>query len=177
MIGCAKPNPGEMAGFYGRYIDACDAVDLAEALESSWSAFAALVGSIPEERGSYRYADGKWTVKDVLQHVIDTERVMAYRALRFSRNDSTPLPGFEEDDWARSARTANRSISDLFTEADAQRRSTRALFGSMSSDELMRSGTANGQPCTARAAGWIIAGHMLHHTRIIHERYLNHAEA
>lgn len=177
MIGCGKPGQGEMADFYRRYIDACIALDLADALDSSWVAFADLVARIPEERGNHRYADGKWTVRDVLQHVIDTERVMAYRALRFARNDATPLPGFEEEDWARSARTADRALKGLLAEADAQRRSTRALFGTMSPEELMRTGVANGQACSARAAGWIIAGHMLHHVRIINERYLSHAEA
>lgn len=170
-----KPYPEEMATFYQRYIDACTDEDLFDALRSSWSAFTSVVTGIPEERGDHRYAAGKWTVKDVLQHVIDTERVMAYRALRFARNDGTPLPGFEEDGWALTARTTHRKIGGMLAEAEALRRSTLLLFEGMVPDELLRRGVANGQTCSARAAGWIIAGHMLHHARILTERYLDHA--
>lgn len=172
-----RPAEGEMAAFYQRYIDTCPGQDLHDALARSWYEFAGTVTGIPEARGEHRYAEGKWTVKELLQHVIDTERVMAYRALRFARADATPLPGFEEDDWARAVDPSNRAIGDMLAEAEAQRRSTILFFRSLPAEALLRSGTANGKPCTARAAGWIIAGHMAHHTRILNERYLNHGQA
>ncbi len=172
-----RPGEGEMAAFYQRYIDACPGQELLEALNMSWSEFAGTVAEIPESQGNHRYAEGKWTVKELLQHVIDTERVMAYRALRFARADATPLPGFEEDDWGRAVDPSHRSIRDMLAEAEAQRRSTILFFMSLPAESLLRSGTANGKPCTARAAGWIIAGHMAHHMRILTERYLDHGQA
>lgn len=171
----AKPEASEHAPFYQRYIDALAADTLMQALLDSLSSFKDLAGRIPVDLGDHRYAPGKWTVKDVLQHMIDTERVMAYRALRFARHDSTPVPGFEEDDYARSANATSRSLSDLFMEMEIVRGSSILLFQGLSDEALLGSGTANGQPCSARAAGWIIAGHMQHHVNIINERYLQHA--
>lgn len=177
MNALGKPGPDELAPFYRGYVDRCGTDDLIQSLRTSWTAFDDLLGRIPEERADHRYAPGKWTVKQVLRHMIDTERVMAYRALRFARNDKTPLPGFEEDDWAREAEVTGLSLAQLRREAALVRESTLALFESLPPDALLRSGTANGNPCSARAAGWIIAGHTLHHLSILNERYLTHAEA
>ncbi len=172
-----RPGPDELAPFYHRYIDACPWQDLAQGLEGSWAEFAALLGLVPPELEGHRYAPGKWSMKQVVQHVIDTERVMAYRALCFARGDRAPLPGFDEDLWAAEATAEHRSLAELLAEAGTQRASTKALFGSFDAARLMRSGIANNAPCTARATGWIIVGHMLHHARILSERYLSHAPA
>jgi hypothetical protein len=171
-----KPGPEELAPFYHRYIDSCPWTDLEQGLEGSWAAFHALLMTVPPEKEGFRYAPGKWTVKQVVQHVIDTERVMAYRALRFARNDASALPGFEEDDWAAQATAETRTIPDLIAEAAAQRKSSQLLFASFDAAMLLRSGLANNAPCTTRATGWIIIGHMLHHARILNERYLTHAQ-
>ncbi|MBK9177386.1 MAG: DinB family protein [Flavobacteriales bacterium] len=172
-----KPGPEELAPFYQRYVDLCGTDDLMQALRESWKKFDGLLRRLTELNVDHRYAPGKWTVKQVLRHMIDTERVMAYRALRFARNDKTPLPGFEEDDWAREVDTAGLSMEHLYREALVVRESTVALFDGLPQEALLRSGSANGHPCSARAAGWIIAGHTLHHVNVINERYLTHAEA
>ncbi len=177
MNAAARPTPSEMAPFYQRYVDRCAGDDLFEALEASWSSTRALLQRIPEQLGDHRYAPGKWSIKDVLQHCIDTERVMAYRALRFARNDATPLPGFEEDDYARETTADERSVEELGMEMLSVHESTMRLFRSFNAAMLVRQGTANGQPCSVRALGWIIAGHYLHHVHIINERYLQHAVA
>lgn len=177
MNAYAKPGPAEHAPFYQRYIDAIPADNLMQALLDSLSAFKELVKRLPPGSGDYSYAPGKWTIKDVLQHMIDTERVMAYRGLRFARNDATPLPGFEEDDYARHASTTSRTIDDLTVEMEIVRGSSILLYQTLSEEALLRQGAANGQPCSARATGWIIAGHMMHHIEVINERYLQHASA
>lgn len=175
MNALGKPAPEELAPFYHRYIAASGWSDLLEGLEGSWRDFEALLRQVPADLEDHRYGEGKWSVKQVVQHVLDTERVMAYRALRFARNDGTPLPGFDEDAWAAEATAAQRRLRDLIAEGAALRASTLLLFRSFDARMLLRAGAANGAPCTARAAGWIIVGHMLHHARIIHERYLSHA--
>lgn len=177
MNAAARPAPTEMAHFYQKYVDRCAANDLFETLEGSWDLVSELLKRIPEELGDHRYAPGKWSIKDVLQHCIDVERVMAYRALRFARKDTTPLPGFEEDDYAKETTAEKRSVKDLAAELGSVHDSTMRLFRSFSKDMLLRQGTANGQPCSVRALGWIIAGHYVHHVSIINERYLQHADA
>lgn len=176
MSAHGKPGPTELAPFYHRYIDACPWDNLQQGLEVSWREFERLLRSIPAGLEAYSYAPGKWSVKQVVQHVIDTERVMGYRALRFARNDATLLPGFNEDAWAAQATAEERSLADLIVEAAAQRASTKHLFASFNPEMLLRSGIANNASCTTRATGWIIVGHMLHHARIINERYLIDAQ-
>lgn len=132
----------------------------------------ALVRSIPEEKGLHRYAEGKWTIKEVLNHLQDVERVMAYRALRFSRNDKTDLPGFEENDYGPEANAHARTISQLADEMERLRRSTLDLFSSFSEEMMQRQGTANKKNVSVLALGYIIAGHEVHHFKLFNERYL-----
>lgn len=131
-----------------------------------------LILSLPEEKLAYRYAPGKWTVKEVLAHVVDDERIYAYRALRFARNDETELPGFEQDAYALHSGANRRTVDSLLREFAAVRRSTVALFDSFDEEALARSGVADGKRSTVRALVYHIAGHELRHFNIIKERYL-----
>ncbi|MFN3875512.1 MAG: DinB family protein [Flavobacteriales bacterium] len=172
MADHAKPGPGEAAPFYMRYIDAAPWATLDAALEGSWRDFERLLCGIGPDREGRAYAPGKWTIRQLVQHVLDTERVMAYRALCFARNDATALPSFAEDDWAREADGGHRRLRELIAEGRTVREATRHLFRSLTEAQGLRIGTANGSPMSARGAGWVIAGHMMHHARILNERYL-----
>ena len=131
-----------------------------------------LFRSIPEDMGEYRYAEGKWSIKELLNHMMDAERIFAYRALRFSRNDKTPLSGFEENDYAPLANAHGRSVQQLCDEIERLRLSTIDLFSSFTPDMLKREGTANNSKLSVISLGYIIAGHETHHRKIISERYL-----
>ncbi len=162
----------EYGDFYSAYIESLQNVDLIEELEISVHRLVRFVQEVPMDKYDYRYAEGKWTIKDILQHLIDCERVFSYRALRFARNDDTALPGFEENDYAVEAAGHQRSIQQLLTELAVVRQSTLYLFKSFSNEQLMRSGIASGSPMSVRAVGFIIIGHQNHHQRIFAERYL-----
>ena len=128
--------------------------------------------SIPEERLLYRYAENKWTIKEILVHIMDDERIFMYRALRIARNDKTPLPGFEQDDYVPYSRANERSLANIFREYKTVRNATLSLFNSLNKEDLMRVGTANNHHVNVRALAYHIAGHELHHLNIIKERYL-----
>src|SRR5690606_18442301 len=128
--------------------------------------------SLDENQGLYSYAHGKWTLKEVLIHCIDTERIMSYRALRFARNDQTELPGFEQNDYVPQSEANSRKMADLIEEYKILRQSTILLFKSFSDDVLKRAGVANGNPISVRALGFVISGHELHHLNVCKERYL-----
>lgn len=166
--------PTEFAGFYANYINQVSTeYTLIEELEISVHRLIKFVQDIPMDKFDYRYAEGKWTIKDILQHIIDAERIFAYRALRFARNDKTGLPGFEENSYADEADGNKRSIQVLLTELAVVRQSTLSLFKSFSQEELLRSGIASGNPMSVRALGFVIIGHQNHHQRIFKERYLD----
>ncbi len=165
-------NPDEYAEFYGTYVRTLNDVNLIEELEISVHRLIKFVQNIPMEKFDYRYAPGKWTIKDILQHIIDTERIFAYRALRFARNDQSELPGFEEDYYADEAAGYLRSVQQLLTELAVVRQSTLYLFKTFSEKELLRSGVASGRRMSVRALGFIIIGHQNHHQQIFQERYL-----
>lgn len=162
----------EYASYYSSYIQALENVELIEELEISVHEFIRFVQNIPMDKFDYRYAEGKWTIKDIIQHLIDAERVFSYRALRISRNDKTPLPGFEENDYVENTNANDRSIQDLLTEMAVVRQSTLSLFKSLTQEQLQRIGTASGKEVSVRAIGFIIIGHQKHHQRIFQERYL-----
>ncbi|MBK6831397.1 MAG: DinB family protein [Flavobacteriales bacterium] len=177
MNGEGRPAPIELTPYYQTYVDRCSGENLFGALLDSLNKTKELAKRIPEDLGEHRYAPDKWSVKDVVQHMIDTERIFAYRALRFARNDRTELPGFEENDYALHTNTKARRIQDLFFEAEIVRGSSILLFQGFSEEMFLRQGTANGNPFSVRALGWIIAGHHVHHINVINERYLSHANA
>ncbi|GGC96492.1 DNA damage-inducible protein DinB [Flavobacterium lutivivi] len=163
----------EYASFYGGYINqVSDEYTLIEELEISVHRLVKFVREIPMDKFDYRYAEGKWTIKDILQHLIDAERVFAYRALRFARNDKTELPGFEEDDYVLEANANKRSIQDLLTELLIVRQSTLALFKSFNNEQLLHIGIASNNPMSVRALGFVIIGHQNHHQKVFEERYL-----
>jgi hypothetical protein len=124
------------------------------------------------DKFDYRYADGKWTIKEIIQHIIDTERIFAYRALRISRNDQTPLPGFDENDFANNTTAQTRGLQDLLTEFSAVRHSNLLLFKSFSDEQLLRVGIASEHSISVRAIGFILIGHQKYHQKVFEERYL-----
>jgi len=146
-------------------------------LENNLRSTKKFVASIPKARLLHRYAEGKWTIKEILGHIVDDERIYVYRALRFARNDSTELPGFEQDHYAQYSEANKREITDLLDEFALVRRSTIAFFKSLDNTALMRTGVANGNRVSVRALAYHIAGHELHHMNIIRERYLRRAPA
>jgi len=169
----SEVQPNEYAGFYAGYIEqVSDEYTLMEELEISVHRFIKFVQNLPMEKFDYRYAEGKWTIKDIIQHLIDAERVFAYRALRFARRDQTPLPGFEEDDYVVAAQGNKRGLQDLLTEFLIVRQSTLALFKTFDQETLVQAGTASGGLMSVRALGFVIIGHQNHHMRVFEERYL-----
>jgi uncharacterized damage-inducible protein DinB len=164
----------EFAFFYGSYIaQVSEEFNLVEELEISLHRFIKFVQDIPMDKFDYRYAEGKWTIKEIIQHLIDCERVFSYRALRFSRNDKTPLPGFDEDSYNENTAGNFRSLQDLLTEMAVVRQSTLSLFKSFSQDQLLRIGNASDKEISVRAIGFIILGHQKHHQNIFQQRYLD----
>ncbi len=163
----------EYASYYAPYVQSVsDEYTLIEELEISVHRLIKFVQNIPMDKFDYRYAEGKWTIKDILQHLIDTERILAYRALRFSRNDQTPLANFDENEYVIEANANRRSIQELLTELAVVRQATLSLFKTFSQEELLRSGIASNNTMSVRAFGFVIIGHQNHHQRIFEERYL-----
>jgi hypothetical protein len=160
------------AEFYQGYIDLVKDNDFREAIRKNTRQFRRMVESIPRKKIDHAYAEGKWTIRQMLQHIIDAERVFAYRALRLSRKDATPLPGFDENQWAAHDGGSDRKWKDLVAEFRAVRASTEFLFESLSDDQLRFAGTVNGRPLNAFTIGFILPGHVAHHMRILQERYL-----
>lgn len=162
----------EYATFYAPYISALNDVDLNDELEICLHDFIRFVQNIPMDKFDFRYAEGKWTIKDIIQHLIDAERVFSYRALRIARNDKTPLPGFDENYYVEYTDANSRNIQGLLTELSALRHATLLLFKSFTDDQLKRMGIASNAEVSVRAIGFIIIGHQKHHQRIFEERYL-----
>jgi uncharacterized damage-inducible protein DinB len=175
MNAWGRPAPEEIAGYYHGYIALAEGDDLVRALQKASDTVWNTVYLIPAGRAEHRYAPGKWSIKEVFQHVIDSERIFAYRALRFARNDRTELPGYEENDYVPEARVERRGFHQLLREHDVVRNATIELFRSFDEEMLLRSGTANKNRMSVRALGWTIAGHAMHHMRVITERYLEKA--
>ncbi|TDE05632.1 DinB family protein [Flavobacterium hiemivividum] len=162
----------EYAPYYAPYIEALNNVNLIEELEICLHEFIKFVQNIPMDKFDYRYAEGKWTIKEIIQHLIDTERVFSYRALRISRNDKTPLPGFDENDYVDNTNANERGLQVLLTELAVVRQSTLALFKSFSEEQLIRVGVASNCAVSVRAIGFIVIGHQKHHQKVFQERYL-----
>lgn len=158
--------------FYKSYVSHVQDLNVLDALQSSISKTNALLQPLEEAMGEYRYAPGKWSVKEVLCHMMDAERIFAYRALRFSRNDATPLPGFEENDYAPQANAHSRSLQQLLAEMKNLRTTSIDLFAAMTPEMLQRKGPANNKIVSVINIGYIIAGHETHHRNILTDRYL-----
>ncbi|EAR01205.1 DinB family protein [Maribacter sp. HTCC2170] len=158
--------------FYQTYIDVLGDVELFDLLRKQLDNFPQFLASLPDEKLSYAYADGKWTIAEALLHVLDTERVFQYRALRFMRGDSTPLPGFDQDTFVPNSNADRRTKESIIEEYKAVRRSTIALFSNMNGKSLQNVGMASDSPMSVAALGFIICGHQKHHRNVIRERYL-----
>ncbi|MBC9930998.1 DinB family protein [Chitinophaga qingshengii] len=158
--------------YFGRYIDQVPDVTIMEALEQSLQELQTLDKATLSAKGDYAYAPGKWTVKDVFQHIIDTERVFAFRTLLFVRNDKNTAPGFDQDLYAGNAFTAQRSLEDILQELIFVRQSTLSLFRSLPDEALLRYGACWKYQMSALAMGFTMVGHQIHHLRILRERYL-----
>jgi len=167
----ARPEPGEYNPYYGRYISLVAGEDILNALEEQRRQTLLLLSGRDEADGDYRYAPGKWTVKEVLGHMCDTERVFAYRALRIARGDQTPMEGFEQDDYVRNGPFAQRPLCDLIEDYIAVRRATLSLLRNLDEAAWMRRGIANKNEVTVRALAYTIAGHEIHHRRLLEEKY------
>ena len=172
-----KPAPGESPPYAKMYLDYLPADDRVLAhLEEGLVQVEGLARGLTEAQLLHRYAPGKWSVKEVLLHVVDDERIYAYRALRFARGDGAPLPGFDENAYAPLSGADRRSVGSILEEYRAVRAATIALFAHLPEEALDRSGTADGNRATVRALAWHIAGHERRHLAVIRERYLGLAE-
>ncbi len=168
-----RPETRESHDFYKTYINQVNGDNFLKVLEESLPKTIAFLNSLNPEKWNYRYADGKWSVKEVMLHVIDTERIMAYRALRIARNDKTPLAGFDQDDYIPYVEAESRSPESIIEEFKSVRNATIEMYKYFSDEMLSSVGTASGNPFTARALGFVIAGHEAHHLKIVRERYLD----
>lgn len=159
--------------FYKNYVKQIEETDLLQALRISGHRALELVHSVPEEMADLRYAPEKWSVRELLCHMLDAERIFAYRALRFARLDKTPLAGWDENAYAPQANAAGRSLQKITVEMAHLRSATIDLFESFTPEMLSRKGTANNNELSVIALGFIIAGHETHHCQVLKDRYLN----
>ena len=172
-----RPDEFEHLPYYRKYVDLVPDGDLVQMLRTQLDETLSMVRGLREEQGGHRYAPSKWSVREVLGHVIDTERVFAYRALRIARGDATPMEGFDENAYAAASAADTRTLADLADELEHVRLGNVAFFRALKDEALGRRGTANGAEVTVRALAWILAGHELHHRGLLRERYLAPAAA
>ncbi|HYO98810.1 MAG TPA: DinB family protein [Pyrinomonadaceae bacterium] len=168
-----RPDDTEYLSYYGKYVSLVADGDILSALGAQLEETLRLLRGIEESQAGFRYAPGKWSMKELVGHMIDSERIFAYRALRFARNDKTPLPGYEQDDYIRNASFDSCSLADLAAEFESVRRATLYLFKHLDREAWTRSGLANDSEASVRALAYIIAGHELHHREILRTRYLS----
>lgn len=167
----ARPSTQDYKEFYHTYVSLVPENDILEAFSSQTAVTLQFLDAIPEDKLDYAYATGKWTVRQVLQHLTDAERIFAYRALSIARKDPNPLPGFDENEYAEVARVEHRDWMDMIEEFQMVRLASEHLFRSLNEDELQRKGMASNAPITVLSIGYIIVGHAMHHQRVMKERY------
>lgn len=167
-----KPDFTTIPSFYHGYVNLVQEDDVSTALAQNATTAFSFLESIPEEKWSHRYAAGKWSMKEMVQHMIDAERIFSYRALCIARGEKQSLPGFEENDYAAASEADRRQKAELLEEFRAVRQSTEVLYRSFSEEQLHKSGVANNKPIAVDAIGFITAGHVQHHLNILRERYL-----
>ena len=168
---CIRPDADEYAPFYAGYVAAVPDGDIIPALARQCESFLSLLKDIGDEKGGFAYAPGKWTIKEVIIHIADGERIFAYRLLRMARGDQTPLSPFDENAYAPMSEANDRSLASLLTEYATVRGATLALLRGLPETAWTRRGVASGKTVSARALAWISAGHAMHHERILRERY------
>ncbi|HEV2862053.1 MAG TPA: DinB family protein [Pyrinomonadaceae bacterium] len=169
----AKPESGEYADYYEKYVALVPDGNVVETLGRQIYETLALLGNVDEERAGRSYEPGKWSIKEVVGHIVDGERVFAYRALRFARGDQTPLPGFDQETFSRHVDFNARTLPDILEEFAEVRRATVGLLRSLTEEAWVRRGVASDNEVSVRALAYIIAGHEAHHVRILRERYLS----
>ena len=170
-----RPSQGEFNEFYAGYINEAPDGDILQTLATQGDDTHRLLSGLSDEQAMHRYADGKWSVKEVALHLADAERVFGYRALSFSRADEGPLPGFDENSWAPESHADGRRIHDSAGELTSARQANLRFFAGVDEEQWLRRGSASGNPFSVRALAWIIAGHQAHHIRVLKERYLHGA--
>jgi hypothetical protein len=169
----ARPEPGEYAPYYDRYISLVAGTDILGTLDAQRRQMMLLLSGRDESDGDFRYAPDKWNAKEVLGHVCDTERIFAYRALRIARGDQTPLAGFEQDDYVKHGPFARAPLAEVVEDYIAVRRATLTLFRNLDEDAWGRRGVASKNEVSVRALAYMIAGHEVHHRRILEEKYFS----
>lgn len=167
-----RPQPSEYDPYYETYISLVPENEIKPVLAAQTAELTALFAKVPEEKGAFAYADGKWSVKELLGHLIDAERMFAYRTFRISRGDKTPIEGFEQDGYIENAHSNERSFAELLTEFELLRQANMIFFNNLKDDAWTRTGTANEKEISVRAIAFIMAGHIRHHLLILNERYL-----
>lgn len=173
MLATSRPGTDEYAPAFADYVaEIRDDEDILAVLAGQLDEVVTRLGAVPDRRGDYRYAAGKWSLKEILGHLSDTERVFAYRALRIGRGDSTPLPGFDDQAWIAELGLAEHPLAEVVEEWAHVRRATLALFRHLPAAAWRRRGTAGEQPTSVRALAYVVAGHTRHHVRVVEERYL-----
>ena len=167
-----RPDLNRVPSFYHGYINGVKESELNAAFEKNLSEIPSFLQNIPEEKWNYRYAEGKWSIKEMVQHIIDAERIFSFRALCFARGEEASLPGFDENTYAANSKADDRSKADLLEELKAVQHSTCLLFKSFDDDQLNSAGIANQNSIYVNAIGFIINGHALHHKKVLEGRYL-----
>jgi len=167
-----RPASEESSDYYKTYIHKVPKDDFLQVLKQAVPETTALMRGFSEEQWMHRYSPGKWSIKEVMLHIIDTERIMAYRALRISRGDKTPMAGFDQDDYIPFSKADSRSPESIIEEYNAVRQASIQLFEHLDDEHLATVGTASGQPFTPRALGFAVAGHEIHHLMVLQDRYL-----
>jgi len=171
MITVGQPEATEYAPFYETYVKLVRGTDILRTLEEQQATVRKALGKVPEVRGGFRYAEGKWSIREVMGHCSDAERVFGYRALAFARGEKAPLPSFDENEYARIAGHDGVPLADLLEEFGAVRAATLHLLRQFSAEAWRRTGVASGKPISVRAIAFVMAGHVAHHLAILHERY------
>ena len=167
-----RPEKNEYAEFYASYVALVEETDIIAALHNQTNDLQNLFAEIPEEKGDYRYAENKWSIRELLGHIVDGERVFSYRALRISRGDETPLAGFEENFYVANSNFSNLKIADAFKEFSLLRQSNVLLFKNLTDEMWSKTGTASDATISVCALAYIMVGHIRHHANILRERYL-----
>ena len=171
-MGIARPLPDEYSAGLAPYVAEAPEGDVLALLKAQLAEVTALYAGLSEAQAAYRYAAGKWSLKDLLQHLSDAERIFTYRCLRIGRGDATPLPGWEEDDYALAAKADARAVADLLADFQATRLAGLELFRSLPEEAWAQKGTSNGKTLSARVIPYVCLGHAAHHLAVIRERYL-----
>jgi len=167
-----RPEKGEYAEYYDRYISLVEENDIVAVLEKQQNELVEFFKQITEEKSFFAYAEGKWSIKEVIGHLTDGERIFAYRALRISRADKTPIEGFEQDGYIENSNFNNTKLTELAEELILTRKSNLIFFRNLTEEAWLRTGTASENPVSVRALAYIAAGHIRHHLNILNERYL-----